>query len=328
MVRLRFCANNWQQGIEPFATPPAMNKKLSVWLWMLGLAVLFCPAAGAQTASPPGQIKAAKVTGTVTAIKDGATITVQNGTDLSQGYTVNTAQNSSVVLVFSNGATLNLAADTSLAIDEFTQDPFADEVAVSKLTAEPSTSRTKLNLSRGELVGNVKKLNYDAGSSFNIQTPVGAAGIRGTTFRIVFRPDGTGKAFFSLTTVEGNVVLAAGTVNLPSETPVGDNKEVEVLIDVTVDATTGAVTVAVGSAPPIVVADAAPTSIAAVAAVAQQIATAVATVTFTAPTPPPTTPPATPPADTPPEEPPSTPPPPTPPPATPTTPRVTTGDGR
>jgi len=292
---------------------------------------MLCSSAGAQTASPAGQIKAAKVTGTVTATKDGNTITVQTGTELSQGYTVNTGKNSGVVLVFSNGATLNLAGETSLAIDEFTQDPFAEEVAVSKLTAEPSTSRTKLNLSRGELVGNVKKLNYDAGSSFNIQTPVGAAGIRGTTFRIVFRPDGTGKAFFSLTTVEGNVVLASGTVNLPSETSVPDNKEVEVLIDVTVDAETGAVTVATGSAPPVVVADAAPTSVAAVAAVAQQIATAVATVTFTAPTPAPTPtpqPPAeTPPPETPPETPP-TPPAPTPPPAVPTPPRVTSGDGR
>ncbi len=307
-----------------------MNKKLFVWLWMFGFATLLCSSAGAQTASQPGQIKAAKVTGTVTAIKDGTTITVESGTELSQGYTVTTGKNSSVVLVFSNGATLNLAGETSLAIDEFTQDPFAEEVAVSKMTAEPSTSRTKLNLSRGELVGNVKKLNYDAGSSFNIQTPVGAAGIRGTTFRIVFRPDGTGKAFFSLTTVEGNVVLAAGTVNLPSETSVPDNKEVEVVIDVNVDATTGAVTVAVGSAPPIVVADAAPTSVAQVAATAQQIATAVAAVTFTSPAPPtPPQPPAgTPPPDTPPDTPPADTPPPTPPPATPNTPRVTTGDGR
>lgn len=304
---------------------PTMNKKIFVWLWFLGFAALLCTPASAQTASLPGQIKAAKVTGSVTATKDGNTITVQSGTELSQGYVVNTGKNSSVVLVFSNGATMNLAQDTSLSIDEFTQDPFAEEVAVSKLKSEPSTSRTKLNLSRGELVGNVKKLNYDAGSSFNIQTPVGAAGIRGTTFRIVFRPDGTGKAFFSLTTVEGNVVLASGTVNLPAETSVAENKEVEVLIDVTVNAETGAVTVATTSAPPIVVTDAAPTSVAAVSAVAQQIATAVATVTFTTPAPTPPTPqqptPETPATETPKEPTP-------PPPATPTAPRVTTGDGR
>jgi hypothetical protein len=322
MDQLSFCANNWQQE-NLRASPPTMNKKYLTWLWLFGLAAFLCMDASAQTAQAPGQIRVAKVTGMATAVKDGNTIILKNGTELTQGYVVNTGKNSSVVLAFSNGATLNLAADTSLAIDEFTQDPFAEDQSVSKLTSEPTTSKTKLNLSRGELVGNVKKLNYDAGSSFSIQTPVGAAGIRGTTFRIIFRPDGTGKAFFSLTTLEGNVVLAAGTVNLPTETSVPDNKEVEVMIDVNVDAVTGAVTVAVGSSPPVVVADARPTTMAEVVSTVQQIATAVAAVTFPAPaTPPPaTTPSTTPPAETPPAEPPA------PPPATPAPPRVTTGDG-
>jgi hypothetical protein len=327
-----------------------MHNKYLTWLWLFGFATLLCFETHAQTASAPGRIRVAKVTGSVTAVLDGNTITLQNGTELTQGYIVNTGKSSSVVLVFSNGATLNLAQDTSLAIDEFTQDPFAEEVSVAKLTAEPSVSQTKLNLSRGELVGNVKKLNYDAGSTFNIQTPVGAAGIRGTTFRIIFRPDGTGKAFFSLTTVEGNVILASGTVNLPNETSVSDNREVEVLVDVNVNATTGVVTMAVDSAPPVVVQNATATSVATVAAVAQQVAAAVATVTFTAPAPTPTptptptpeptpepkpepkpepTPEPTPPEPTPPAAPTAPAPPPTPPPpATPPAPRVTTGDGR
>ncbi|MCW5547678.1 MAG: FecR domain-containing protein [Opitutaceae bacterium] len=270
-----------------------MHKKILTWLWMIGFAALLTAEAQAQTAAP-GQIKAARVTGSVTATKDGVTINVANGTELSQGYVVNTAQNSSVVLVFSNGATMNLAQETSLAIDEFTQDPFADEISVAQLTAEPSASRTRLNLSRGELVGNVKKLNYDAGSSFEVQTPVGAAGIRGTTFRIVFRPDGTGKAFFSLTTLEGNVVLASGSVNLPTETSVPDNQEIEVVFDVTVDAETGAVSVVIDGAPPIVVRDAAPTTLAQLAQTVQQIATVVAETVIT---PPRTDSPPPPPAD-------------------------------
>lgn len=258
-----------------------MHKKLLTWLWLFGFAAMLCLDARAQT-SAPGQIKAAKVVGTVTATKDGATITLQNGAELTQGCVVNTAKDSSIVLVFSNGATLNLAQDSSLAIDEFLQDPFAEEVSVSKLSHEPSVSKTKLNLSRGELVGNVKKLNYEKGSSFNIQTPVGAAGIRGTTFRIVFRPDGTGKAFFSLTTVEGNVVLAAGSVNLPADTSVPDNQEVSVQIDVTADPVTGTLTLVVGSTPPVVI-PATVTSLADVTNIIQQVAQATATTTFTAP---------------------------------------------
>jgi len=296
-----------------------MQKKFLTWLWLFGFASLLCLDAHAQQASAPGQIKAARVTGSVTATKDGNTITVVNGTELAQGYVVNTARNSSVMLIFSNGATLNLAQDSSLAIDEFTQDPFAEEISIAQLTAEPSASQTRLNLSRGELVGNVKKLNYDAGSRFDVQTPVGAAGIRGTTFRIVFRPDGTGKAFFSLTTVEGNVVLAAGTVNLPAETSVPDNQEVEVFIDVSVDPTTGALTLSVdGEAPVVIVRDASTINLSNISQVLQQIAEASAQTAFTSPTRTETPPPPTQ----------SDGEPPPPPPAEPTTPRTTPGDGR
>jgi hypothetical protein len=61
------------------------------------------------------------------------------------------------------------------------------------------------------MVGNVKTLNRAAGSNFSVSTPAGAAGIRGTTFRIVYRPTGDGQAFnFELSTSEG-VVLFEGT---------------------------------------------------------------------------------------------------------------------
>jgi len=265
-----------------------MYKKLISWFWILIFTgfVSYNALGQSDAGRPEGVIKIAKVTGEVTATKDGNTLKLSVGTEISQGYVVNTAAESSVVLVFSNGATINLAEDSSLAIDEFLQDPFADEVSVASMTAEPSVSTTKLHLSRGELVGNVKKLNADAGSSFTVQTPVGAAGIRGTTFRIIFRPDGTGRAFFSLTTVEGNVVLAAGTVNMPNETAVGQDKEVEIVIDVEVD-DAGVITVTSGPSTPVIVIDTPPATQAAVAATVQQVVQAVATVVFT--TPPPTT---------------------------------------
>jgi len=75
-------------------------------------------------------------------------------------------------------------------------------------------------------VGDVKKLN--SSSSYSIKTPVGAAGIRGTIFRIVFRPSSDGKAFFSISTAEGLVVMqGVTTVDIPVEV----DKEVVVEID-------------------------------------------------------------------------------------------------
>ena len=101
-----------------------------------------------------------------------------------------------------NGSSVRIGADSRLAIEEFKMDPLAAPISnPSALKAEPSKSKTVLNLSYGEMVGDVKKLN--SSSSYSIKTPVGAAGIRGTIYRIVFRPSSDGKAFFTISTAGG-----------------------------------------------------------------------------------------------------------------------------
>lgn len=219
--------------------------QLFSWLLLCGSLAFVMPAQ-AQTSSGPGRVAgrivAAKVTGTVTATNagDNSQRTLATGDAVTQQTVITTGAGSSVILIFSNGASLNLGAETTLSIDEFLQDPFATDINVSDLKAEPTSSTTRLSLSRGELVGNVKKLNQDAGSSFTVNTPVGAAGIRGTTFRIVFRPDSSGKVFFTLSTAEGQVLFKAPAAEGVS---VDTGKEVVVNVDVTIDTATGTVTV-------------------------------------------------------------------------------------
>lgn len=263
-----------------------MHSKLLSWLCLLGLFAVFTFQASAQQQQQPaGHIKAAKVTGEVTATVKATNVTaaVANNQELTQGSIVRTAKGASVVLVFSNGATVNLGTESELDIEQFTQDPFGADMSASTITDEPTTSKTSLRLNKGELVGKVAHLKTTQGSSFNIVTPVGAAGIRGTTFRIVYRPDGTGKAFFSLTTLEGNVELATGTATTP--VAVTDNKEV-VLADVTVTVNdqTGQVTVTTSTGTSVVVptvTDAPPASTQQVLASVQQIAQAIANVVIT-----------------------------------------------
>jgi hypothetical protein len=156
-------------------------------------------------------ILVAKVMGTVTMTVDGNTSAVALNQAVPKKAKINTGANSNVILLFSNGATTRLESNTELVIEEYLQDPFASEVVPKALQAEPTASKTELALNYGELVGDVKPLHYDKGSSFKVRTPVGAAGIRGTTFRIVFRPSGTGQAFFTLSTAVGNVAFDTGT---------------------------------------------------------------------------------------------------------------------
>jgi hypothetical protein len=124
--------------------------------------------------------------------------------ELTEGQIINTGDDARVLLVFSNGATVNLAAKSTFYIEEFMQDPFSQPVKASELVDEPTTSTTKLTLIRGELMSNVKHLRHDKGSTFSVQTPVGAAGIRGTTFQILYRPAGS-VASYALRMVEGKI---------------------------------------------------------------------------------------------------------------------------
>lgn len=234
-----------------------------------------------------GSIKAARVQGEVLKLAaDGTSAPLKDGDLVTEADTVTTGKGASVVLVFGNGSSVRLGADSRLAIEEFKMDPLDQPISnPAALTEEPNRSKTTLNLSYGEMVGDVKKLNTAGGSSYNIKTPVGAAGIRGTIYRIVFRPDSNGKAFFQIQTAEGLVVME-GVTN--TDVPVAEGKEVVVEIDT-----------ANPQNPVIESKDIPPADAAAIRTAAQELAQALQTVVIENP----------PPKETTPEEPPPPPPP-------------------
>ena len=117
---------------------------------------------------------------------------VKVGGLIFDGHTVSTGPDSKAVLLFSSGTITTLKADSVLNIKKFAQEKF-DPKAAGKLgdrKDEPSPSETVIDLNLGDMVVDVKKLKKE--SSFNIDSPVGTAGIRGTVPAIqVFKlPDG------------------------------------------------------------------------------------------------------------------------------------------
>ena len=275
-----------------------MQNKLLTILFTLGLFLVSMGAAVAVPATIPGGIQLAKIQGEVN-LRDNVTKAIRSAAgvrDITMGTTVLTGTAGSVVLVFANGSTINLGRDSELDIETFLQDPFPTDIKVSDLTTEPSTSITKLNLAKGELVGNVKKLNTTAGSTFDVNTPVGAAGIRGTTFRIVYRPDPLNPTHvtFTVSTLEGNVLVqvASGTTSIPVS--VTQNKEVSVDVQVNIDPVTKTVTIV--SPPTVLTPVALPTTSSSAILQATQDAVQVTQTTLFPPTttpPPPTTTPKT-----------------------------------
>lgn len=254
-------------------------------------------SATAQT--QPGQIKSARVEGQVTKITAANVETpLTNGELLTESDTVITGEKGSVVLVFANGSTVRIAPNSRLRVDKFQMDPLAEGTDLAKLTEEPSPSQTELNLAFGEIVGNVKKLKGT--SNYSIKTPVGAAGIRGTTFRIVFRPTGDGRAFnFQVTTAEGLVVFEGTTAG---SGPVDVPADQEIIVTVTVENGQATIT------GPVQTQQISPEAQQQIQQVVTQVTEAAQQTNFSAP-PPNTPPPNTPPADPPPPPPPTTPPP-------------------
>lgn len=135
--------------------------------------------------SGSGQVRALTVTGFVQLMDDvdNTRSLLRAGDTFQEGYTVVTGDDGRAVLVLSNGAAIVVEANTSLSVETLLQDPFPPSLgSFQTLSADPSLSDTNLFLNYGEIVGKVKPLR--PGSNFEVSTPVGVAGVRGTTFRI------------------------------------------------------------------------------------------------------------------------------------------------
>ena len=132
-----------------------------------------------------GNIRVVKVEGRGIELVDasGQSSALKEGAFIRQGATIKTGKDASVVLLFDNGTTVNVKPESEFAIEKFAQDPFdANGVDYQKLKSEPSSSVTRLNVPEGTIVLDIAKLKKD--SSFQIATPVGSAGIRGTSLGI------------------------------------------------------------------------------------------------------------------------------------------------
>ena len=112
---------------------------------------------------------------------------VKVGAPIPPNYFLETGFNGKLVGLLSNGTLLTLTENTRMKVSSFEQAPFTDDGRkLADLPGEPSQSKVTLDLDFGSLVVKTKKLNK--GSSFDINSPVGVAGIRGTEFQMASNP--------------------------------------------------------------------------------------------------------------------------------------------
>ena len=126
------------------------------------------------------------------------------GKSINEGYVVESGANSKVVLLFSTGTLTTLEGKSILEIKSFSQEEFkGSPKKLNEIPEEVSNSKAKLALGYGDLTFRVKKLKQ--GSSFEIESPIGLAGIWGTTGKLSVQQDPvTGGFTGSFGLIEGN----------------------------------------------------------------------------------------------------------------------------
>jgi len=155
----------------------------------------------------PITVIAVQVQGTVEVQhgQSGGTEAVAEGAQLGVDDIVTTAAQSSVMLVIPNGSIVALKEKSRLKIAMALQSPLVGEALAATGTEprEPGVSQTSFELAFGEMLTRVRKLNPS--STFEVQTPVSVAAVRGTVFEISYQPGTTGEAQYRLSTASGLV---------------------------------------------------------------------------------------------------------------------------
>lgn len=160
----------------------------------------------------PGQLTVTAVTGELS-VRAGENVRPAKSDDrVRVDSRLITGRRSLATLAFSNGAILELGPDSEIEVEELLQAPFTTSLKPAEWKAEPSVSRTRLRLVRGEARVSVKRLLSARGSSFAIVTAAGVASVDEGSLRVQARMTefGIGLSVVELTQGGGGVFEPAG----------------------------------------------------------------------------------------------------------------------
>jgi hypothetical protein len=162
---------------------------------------------GTPIAMPVGLMRQGPVSAKVVSLKgkvetiaaDGAAKQIDNSTEIKQGDTLRTGDNSTVLLQFVDGSQAFMLANSKMTL--------------TQLRAYTTTGMvdTRMKLDAGRIETAVKPLI--GGARYEVQTPATQIGVRGTNFRIAADP-----SFGRTEVIEGKVATEAASqkVDLPA----------------------------------------------------------------------------------------------------------------
>jgi hypothetical protein len=175
------------------------------------LAVTLVGCSGGQTSVNPSPLAAlTAAAGDVSLMKGnaGSWAVAQVGVSLKTGDGVKTGDNSTAEITFLDGSTIELEANTEI------------DIVSLEISSETGSKIITLNQIIGDTISRVTHL-VDSESSYEIDTPGGTAGVRGSVMLVHVGADGT----TLVTNQEGNIYVRGQGVEI--DVPVGHSCIVE-----------------------------------------------------------------------------------------------------
>jgi hypothetical protein len=148
---------------------------------LLSILVLFSLVASTLLGCAPSTLTILSVSeGNVSVMKagTGSWIEAQVGMSLEPGDSVKTGGNSSAQITFFDGSTIELQAGTEI------------EIASLDISADTGSTTITLEQTIGNTISRVTKL-VDPASRYEVETPAGAAAVRGSAMQVYVIEDGT-----------------------------------------------------------------------------------------------------------------------------------------
>lgn len=131
-------------------------------------------------------------------VEGGVWVPLKTGATLKPGAIIQTAPESIVDLdLGANGPIIRVTPSSTLSLDKLNHAG----------TGIDRVIETRVNVQNGTIVGNVTKLAK--ASKYEIKTPNGVAGIRGTDYAVSVKPRGDGTYDVTFTDITGTLVVAA-----------------------------------------------------------------------------------------------------------------------
>jgi hypothetical protein len=151
----------------------------------------------------PGAILVLDVIGQASAIAGDHEKLIKAEERLRIGSTIVTERMSIVTLILSNGATLKIGSESELEVEKFGQATVPGNPKYTDLKEEPTVSRTRLRLERGDVLVDLKPLNASRGSSFALNLIAGTVRSTEGTFHARVRMSDLGLGVCTLELARG-----------------------------------------------------------------------------------------------------------------------------